>query len=270
MVKIRLAFILILLFLSGCTIDISKKNAASGGVSSKAETSCVIPEWPANVLRAEDPDGGFTQNELAVGDVRLIILYDNPSTGFAWYYEFSGDDILEIISDKYQPDPNPNNWPGVGGTRYIQIKAVGSGEAAIDMTIKRGEDEVLGTQTYKIVVSGGNDEPSETEPEEPRAILGAEDPDELIVGEIRLIVLDENRTTGYIWYWEFSGDDILEIISDEYRQDPAPPLMDGVGGTRYIGVKAVAPGEAVIEMTCKRSEDEVSQTRTYKVVVKQA
>jgi len=100
--------------------------------------------------------------------------------------------------------------------------------------------------------------------------LGGEAVDRLEVGEEALIDLSENHTTGFIWHYEIAGDGIVEVISDEYISDPNPNGVDGVGGSRRITIKAVAPGEASIEMVCKRADDEIAETRAYPIVVSAA
>ena len=88
----------------------------------------------------------------------------------------------------------------------------------------------------------------------------------LNVGDTVRITLRENRTTGYVWRIELTGDDILEITGDSYVSDPNPHMADGVGGTRYFTFYALAPGEASVELASMR-DDEIGRTAVYRVVI---
>ena len=97
------------------------------------------------------------------------------------------------------------------------------------------------------------------------------------LGDMLQIIMRENRTTQYRWYYDISGDDILEVVSDDYIWDPNPRGADGVGGTRAITFHCIAPGEATVEMALMQEMQEqfedhkdgvTSQIVKYLIVVK--
>ena len=68
------------------------------------------------------------------------------------------------------------------------------------------------------------------------------------------ITLPANSTTGYEWTAFVLGGDSAEIDDTKtgYVSDPNPEMMDGVGGTYYLVLKPVQPGESIIRLTYSR------------------
>jgi len=199
------------------------------------------------------------RNELKVGDTATIVAYETPSTGFRWHCTIPEGGIVELVSDTFHKKNPFNNKPGGdAGTRYFTIKALHPGEAVIEMECRRGDD-VVETRSYQIVVSGNSD---------PIGITLAQDArNELKAGDTATIIVYEHPSTGYLWYCEIPKDGIVGLVSDTFRQDdPGNEMPGGDAGTRYYTIKALRPGEAVIEMECRRGDD-VEETRSYQIVV---
>ena len=68
-----------------------------------------------------------------------------------------------------------------------------------------------------------------------------------------VIELESNPTTGFSWDCEIVNSEVVEIISDTYRQNPAPESMVGVGGTQIFVFKCKQSGESEIIFTYRRS-----------------
>jgi len=138
--------------LTSCAVSITSKTTET---SEHAVTGDPVEHKPADNIKSL---GLEAVDRLMVGEEALIDLSENPTTGIIWHYEIAGDGVVEVISDEYISDPNPNNWDGVGGSRHIKIKAVAPGEASIEMVRKRVDDEIVETRTYPIVVIAGQAE----------------------------------------------------------------------------------------------------------------
>jgi inhibitor of cysteine peptidase len=69
-------------------------------------------------------------------------------------------------------------------------------------------------------------------------------------GETFYLKLPENPSTGY--RWELNLTQGLNILSDEYIQDPAPEGYTGVSGTHQWKIKAIAEGSQQIKGIYKR------------------
>ena len=99
---------------------------------------------------------------------------------------------------------------------------------------------------------------------------------EVNLGDTFQIVVDENRTTQYRWYLDLSGDDIIDVVSDDFSLDSKNRDADGAGGERTITFRATAPGEATIEMYFikelpepfdENHKGDASQTVNYQITV---
>ena len=68
----------------------------------------------------------------------------------------------------------------------------------------------------------------------------------VLLGSKIAVQLRDNPTTGYSWDRDEPdpGEDTtgLHLVSSDYTQDPAPPFMCGVGGTRMLLFQAQKPG----------------------------
>lgn len=99
--------------------------------------------------------------------------------------------------------------------------------------------------------------------------LDEEGVDEIIaVGESTIIELDENPTTGYTWRYVLDEEGIVEIISDEYRENEHPEEMVGVGGTRELTVKGLSQGMATINLEYYRQGDPEEIDQEMEIVIK--
>jgi len=143
------ALLLLCAALAACTLSITPKITETPEPSA---TKDPVEDEPGDSIKAL---GWEDMDRLEVGEEALIYLHENPSTGYRWYYEITGNGVVELVSDRYISDPNPKGWDGVGGSRYITIKAVTPGEASIEMICKRADDEIAETRAYPIVVTAG-------------------------------------------------------------------------------------------------------------------
>jgi inhibitor of cysteine peptidase len=74
-------------------------------------------------------DSGSTVS-AAVGDVIVVRLAENPTTGFTWKMKLSKG--LDLESDKFIADDAPEDMVGVGGTHQWRIKVVETGKQKIE------------------------------------------------------------------------------------------------------------------------------------------
>ncbi|MDQ3681308.1 MAG: protease inhibitor I42 family protein [Actinomycetota bacterium] len=73
-------------------------------------------------------DNGKTVN-VGVGDVIVIRLPENPTTGYRWFLERVDEPLLETEDDSFSLDPNPQI--GSGGTRELRFRSKAPGRGAI-------------------------------------------------------------------------------------------------------------------------------------------
>jgi len=88
-------------------------------------------------------------------------------------------------------------------------------------------------------------------------------------GDVVCFILDENETTPYHWFYEITAGNLVELLADEYQQDPNPRQKDGIGGEHAYYFGANAPGECSIVMRLHRvgDENDINTTVTYKLII---
>lgn len=90
-----------------------------------------------------------------------ISLPGNATTGYAWMYAFSEEDILTEVSNRYDADTAAEDMAGAGGTFNWVFKAEKPGTAQIqfvyapDLDTKQ-IDQPDTTATYSFTVEEGN------------------------------------------------------------------------------------------------------------------
>jgi predicted secreted protein len=82
-------------------------------------------------------------------------------------------------------------------------------------------------------------------------------------GAVFSVVLYENPTTGFTWVRSPIGDSgpAVKYLDTSYVQDPAPPNMAGVGGTRTFRYQAGESGSTTIAMSYQRPWESVPLQR---------
>ncbi len=83
-------------------------------------------------------------------------------------------------------------------------------------------------------------------------------------GEIGF-VMDENPSTGYEWEYEVSDEDVIEIMTDQYVNDPVDPdnPTTGGGGTHFFRFRTIGSGTVDIHFTLSRAGDDIDEI-TYR------
>ena len=68
-----------------------------------------------------------TTVEAAVGDMVVVKLDANATTGYEW--QFTAGDTFVIEKSEYVPSPAPSNMVGVGGTQIVTLKVTKAGSS---------------------------------------------------------------------------------------------------------------------------------------------
>lgn len=85
--------------------------------------SCSLSLEMATATAAMDASGSTL--DLSVGDVLLVSLDENPSTGYSWY--FSVPSGVMVLCDTFESDPQADEMmSGVGGTRKLLLMVTGN------------------------------------------------------------------------------------------------------------------------------------------------
>jgi inhibitor of cysteine peptidase len=111
----------------------------------------------ANIAIGAEANG--TTQQMKVGEVMVVTLESNPSTGYAWHASSSNPDVVAQMGDaQYQEPASTSNEPllGAAGTEILSFEATGSGTATLTLDYKRGwENGTVSDQTIIITVVVG-------------------------------------------------------------------------------------------------------------------
>ncbi len=119
-------------------------------------SSCIITSRDINVEITCDQfnENHHTRNEFQVeiGDKIRVKLCSNPTTGFLWEYEMSGENVLNEEDHDFE-EPQ-GDVPGAAGMEVWTFEAVGKGTTEVRLTYSQpwegGEKEVW---TYTITAT---------------------------------------------------------------------------------------------------------------------
>lgn len=92
---------------------------------------------------------------IKVGDTFTIRLEANHTTGYSWSLADNKSDIVEKVSDVYEPYETAGNVVGSGGTEIWTFKAVAKGQATLNFQYTRPWEKGIPpvkAETYTIIV----------------------------------------------------------------------------------------------------------------------
>ena len=81
-------------------------------------------------IRLTSSDAG-KKVEMAVGDVLVISLPENPTTGFRWAFDFLDKELFLVQNDEYTVASS--SGVGGGGQRIFSLASQKSGESQIQL-----------------------------------------------------------------------------------------------------------------------------------------
>jgi inhibitor of cysteine peptidase len=97
-------------------------------------------------------DNGFDGQliEISLGDTLELRLPENPVTGFRWHLQTSGEPILALVADSFEPG---DGTPGKGGIHWWRFQTVRDGTAFVELSYRRKwEQSARSAQTFKLQV----------------------------------------------------------------------------------------------------------------------
>jgi len=88
-------------------------------------------------------------------------------------------------------------------------------------------------------------------------------------GQILVVTLESNRTTGHSWAVAENQDSILKQIGNsEYKSSKSDPPMVGAGGWEIFRFKAVGSGQTTLKLIYRRPwETDVEPLKTFTIDV---
>ncbi len=207
---------------------------------------------------------------LAPGNVLVIPLAGNPSTGYVWQVEPSAEGILTPRGDA--AFAAPADAPGTPGYEIFTFDVAGAGDVTLTFTHSQPWDETTPPEQVidlPFTVAAAPAAPAEPPaPPAPVVIGDAENGSavEVQAGGKLLVNLAGNPTTGYIWQITSKDDSFLKPV--DYAFQPASDA-EGAGGVEHFEFEAVAAGEVALAFAQSRPwETDADPAATYSVTIK--
>ncbi len=97
-------------------------------------------------------DKGFDGQliEMPLGETLELRLPENPMTGFRWHLQTSGEPILALVADSFEPG---DGTPGQGGIHWWRFQTVQTGTASVELSYRRKwERSSKSAQTFRLQV----------------------------------------------------------------------------------------------------------------------
>ena len=194
---------------------------------------------PGNVYLFNQTNNGETRDISLDADL-LLILPENPTTGFLW--QLSVTPGLSIENESFMPDDPSGTLVGSGGTHLWRMRTTQPGMQSVSGVYARPWESSAGDQfTLNLRVGG------ETSTEVPpgKSAIYTEGDDGTTVqqekGREFGIRLEENPTTGYSWNLTLPRG--LLLAGDSYIPSHQAGGIAGAGGIHAYVITAVEPGE---------------------------
>jgi inhibitor of cysteine peptidase len=119
--------------------------------------SCVITSHDYHVEIScdtfmENPKSLLNDFQMEIGDKLYVKLCSNPTTGFEWSYEMSGDAAIKEEDHDFE-EPG-SDLPGAAGQETWTFEAIAAGKTIINMEYSQPwEGGLKGEWTYKIDIT---------------------------------------------------------------------------------------------------------------------
>jgi inhibitor of cysteine peptidase len=102
----------------------------------------------AEVKISASQSGGSVR--VRVGDDLVVSLDENPTTGFRWATETSGEPVLASIVSSYEP--SAGGGMGGGGQRTFRFRAVAAGQAHLRLVLRQEWQPDIATEQFEIQI----------------------------------------------------------------------------------------------------------------------
>lgn len=98
-------------------------------------------------------DANGTQIELDAGQLLVVSLESNPSTGYGWHVAEIDESILKQVGEiEFVQEPTDEQIVGAGGTEVLRFEAAGAGTTTLTLTYNRVWEDVDPEETFTVTV----------------------------------------------------------------------------------------------------------------------
>jgi predicted secreted protein len=212
-------------------------------------------------------------NNLRVGDLRELTYEENVSIECYWYFQFTGDTTVKVISDEYAADNV--DAEGAGEKRTLKMSAIAPGNTQIVMEYKSGpDDSPIQTITYNISVTGEipslntiiNNDKYLAEKLYYGQRLRIHSTMKVKKGQTLYIALPKQDSGSKKWILEIDGEDLVKLIyEDSVRENASSYIPD----TDVYYFETLKVGKCVIKMNLTAESGSIERTCPYTIIIEE-
>lgn len=101
-------------------------------------------------ITVEQSDNGASV-EVQQGDLLIVRLKENPTTGFRWAVNEINERVLQLQDSDYAQ--MPGGGIGAGGERALAFRAQGSGTSPLSLKLRREwEGDATASESFSVTV----------------------------------------------------------------------------------------------------------------------
>ncbi|MEI6714850.1 MAG: protease inhibitor I42 family protein [Verrucomicrobiota bacterium] len=241
------------------------------GASAIGQTTPTIPrakisEPSDEVVVDESADGSL--QSLLQGDVLVIKLQENPSTGYVWSCSSSRNVLLQLGQKETVRDPASHLTVGKNTTITWRFLANEAGDTALTFTLKRPwESNIAAIKTISVPVTVANPLVVSRQ-----ALLQISEKDEnkalyIKKGDRLVVKLASNPSTGQSWKAATSKAGVFSFPTQPYFQPDDQTDLIGAGGTTVWFLTATEIGTTSLLFSYSRPNNRPSKIKMWHVTV---
>lgn len=130
-------------------MKLSRIITTIGGLLIVFDLLCLVDAQHTKMIEVDRSYDG-SEVTLGVGDVVVLSLAENPTTGFRWDFAAKPEPACMLVKSTFEP---ATGSPGKGGTHHWRFQAVRPGSGKIELEYRRRwEKGTPPSQTFKLSV----------------------------------------------------------------------------------------------------------------------
>lgn len=211
-------------------------ESESHGKAVHVEITCDDVSAGPAIERSVDAPAGHTVE---------VHLCSNPTTGFRWSTPVSSVPEVATVSD-WDFEEADSDMPGAPGVEHLTIDALAPGSTTISSTYDQPWDGGMkGAATLSLTVNVGTATTVAIDCAAFEATPNATASVEVAAGDMIVVSLCSNPTTGFRWGDPVVSDSAVVEVDSWVYESPASDMM-GASGTEHIVLHALSAGTATV------------------------
>ena len=225
---------------------------------------------PYNEVNVTESANGKIQS-LVQGDVLVVKLPTHQDGGYSWTCTKDSNAILQLGEMVYSSPASSGNIPFLGGVGTSTWRFLANSVGNSTLTFREArpwENTQAPLTTFRIPVA--IIKPTIYDIQSKIDIRESDAGKQLVTrkGDILVVTLAANPTTGYTWTTAINNSGILSTPgSGIYQQTPTKTPLAGVGGIQVWTIKASQAGTSTLTFSYAKGKEQPAKTYSWNIIV---